>query len=101
MVNGVPWDLPRHSIHHDTPSAFPNNVPLQWQIPAVAGQSQEAREEEAREEEDREEEDREEEDREEKDREEEATIANPPPPDSQLAEVEDLVAAAQNARSVY
>ena len=23
-----PCDLPRHSIHHDTPSAFPNNVPL-------------------------------------------------------------------------
>ena len=23
-----PWDLPRDSIHHDTPSAFPNNVPL-------------------------------------------------------------------------
>ena len=22
-----PCDLPRHSIHHDTPSAFPNNVP--------------------------------------------------------------------------
>ena len=21
-------DLPRHSIHHDTPLAFPNNVPL-------------------------------------------------------------------------
>ena len=26
MVNGVPWDLPRHSIHHDTPSTFQNNV---------------------------------------------------------------------------
>ena len=23
-----PWDLPRHSIHHSTPSAFPNNVPF-------------------------------------------------------------------------
>ena len=22
-----PWDLPRHSIHHNTPSAFRNNVP--------------------------------------------------------------------------
>ena len=22
-----PWDLPRHSIHHGTPSAFQNNVP--------------------------------------------------------------------------
>jgi hypothetical protein len=22
------WDLPRDSIQHDTPSAFPNNVPL-------------------------------------------------------------------------
>ena len=71
----------------------------------MAGQSQEAREEEAREEEDREEDDREEEDREEEDWREEdweaGTIANTPPPDSQLAEVEDLVAAAQNARSVY
>ena len=28
MVNGVPWGLPRHSIHHDTPKAFPNDVPL-------------------------------------------------------------------------
>ena len=23
-----PWDLSRHSIHHDTLSAFPNNVPV-------------------------------------------------------------------------
>ena len=23
-----PWNLPRYSIHHDTHSAFPNNVPL-------------------------------------------------------------------------
>ena len=23
-----PWDLPRHNIHHDTSSAFSNNVPL-------------------------------------------------------------------------
>ena len=23
-----PWDLPRHSIHHDTSSAFSNNVPI-------------------------------------------------------------------------
>ena len=23
-----PWDLPRHFIHHDTSSAFSNNVPL-------------------------------------------------------------------------
>ena len=23
-----PYDLPRHSIHHDTPSPFPNNVPM-------------------------------------------------------------------------
>ena len=23
-----PWDLPRHSIHHDTSSAFSNNVPV-------------------------------------------------------------------------
>ena len=34
MVNVVPrevlrpWDLPRHNIHHDTSSAFSNNVPL-------------------------------------------------------------------------
>ena len=28
MVNIVPWDLPRHNIHHDTSSAFSNNVPL-------------------------------------------------------------------------
>ena len=28
MVNGVPWDRPMHSIHRDTPSAFPNKVPL-------------------------------------------------------------------------
>ena len=29
MVNGVTWplDLPRDSIHHDTPSAFPHIVP--------------------------------------------------------------------------
>ena len=33
-VNGVfwevpqPWDFPRDSIHHDTPSAFPHIVPL-------------------------------------------------------------------------
>ena len=23
-----PWDFPWHSIHHSTPSAFPNNVPF-------------------------------------------------------------------------
>ena len=23
-----PWDLPRHNIHHDTSSAFSNNVPV-------------------------------------------------------------------------
>ena len=23
-----PWDFPRDSIHHSTPSAFPNNVPV-------------------------------------------------------------------------
>ena len=23
-----PWDLPRDSIHHDTPFEFPNNVPI-------------------------------------------------------------------------
>ena len=23
-----PWDLPRHNIHHDTSSAFSNNVPM-------------------------------------------------------------------------
>ena len=34
MVNVVPrevprpWDLPRHNIHHDTSSAFSNNVPF-------------------------------------------------------------------------
>ena len=28
MVNVVPWDLPRHSIHHDTSLAFSNNVPV-------------------------------------------------------------------------
>ena len=27
MVNVVPWDLPRHNIHHDTSSTFSNNVP--------------------------------------------------------------------------
>ena len=28
MVNVVPWDLPRHNIHHGTSSAFSNNVPM-------------------------------------------------------------------------
>ena len=28
MVNGVPREVPRHSIHHDTPNAFPYNVIL-------------------------------------------------------------------------
>ena len=28
----LPWGLPRHSIHHDTPSAFPNNVPIYGKI---------------------------------------------------------------------
>ena len=28
MVNGVPREVPRHSIHHDTPKAFPYNVIL-------------------------------------------------------------------------
>ena len=28
MVNVVPRDLPRYNIHHDTSSAFSNNVPL-------------------------------------------------------------------------
>ena len=28
MVNVVPWDLPRHNTHHDTSSAFSNNVPI-------------------------------------------------------------------------
>ena len=23
-----PWDLPRHNIHHDTSSAFSNNIPM-------------------------------------------------------------------------
>ena len=30
-----PWDLPRHSIHHDTPSPFPNNVPI-YELRAIA-----------------------------------------------------------------
>ena len=30
-----PWDLPRHNIHHDTSSAFSNNVPLQWSVYSV------------------------------------------------------------------
>ena len=28
MVNVVPWDHPRYNIHHDTSSAFSNNVPV-------------------------------------------------------------------------
>ena len=28
MVNVVPREVPRHNIHHDTSSAFSNNVPL-------------------------------------------------------------------------
>ena len=27
-----PWDLPRDSIHHDTPTAFPHIVPLLYTI---------------------------------------------------------------------
>ena len=37
-----PWDLPRHNIHHDTSSAFSNNVPLHrawtWNIARVKSQ---------------------------------------------------------------
>ena len=32
-----PWDLPRHSIHHDTPLAFPNNEPL-WHYTGLGQQ---------------------------------------------------------------
>ena len=33
-----PWDLPRHSIHHDTSSAFSNNVPLYPDVSSVTCQ---------------------------------------------------------------
>ena len=28
-----PWDFPRDSIHHDTPSAFPQIIPLSFPLP--------------------------------------------------------------------
>ena len=43
MVNVVHWDLPRHNIHHDTSSAFSNNVPLYCKLYAKKAVFQAAR----------------------------------------------------------
>ena len=37
MVNGVPREVPRHSIHRDTPKAFPYNVILLASRPSKEG----------------------------------------------------------------